>query len=123
MGGLPKSVLDSFRKIRDETGVSISKQMSIYENGFRIVKSGNPQLQEDVNISCKTYELLEYTGEDEYPLVGNIITMSGNFCSATIIDHVITTLREIGNVRAFLDEAERIINESNEGLGEVIEHD
>ena len=121
MGDLPKIVLEHFAKVRDETGVSISKQMSIYENGFKIVRSCNPQ--EDVNISCKTYELSEYTGEDEYPLVGNILTMRGNFCSAEITDCVITTLHEIGNIRVFLDEAERIINESNEGLGEVIEHD
>jgi hypothetical protein len=95
----------------------------MYESGFEIVKSGSSQSQEYVNISCKTYELLEYTGEDEYPLVGNIITTGGNFCSAEINDYVVTTLQEIGNIRMFLDEAERIINESNEGLGEVIEHE
>lgn len=51
-------------------------------------------------------ELLEYVGIDDFPVVGRIILRGGKFCSAEIVDDIITTVGELNQVRAFLDEVE-----------------
>ena len=109
MVDIPESILADFRKVRDDTGISISRQMEMHEAGYKIViaDEGVP----DICLKCEPHELLEYIGDNEYSLVGNIITKDGEFCSAEIIDDIITTLHDIYMIRAFLNEVEKMIKE------------
>ena len=109
MEDIPESILEHFRKVREDSGIPISRQMEMYDNGYRIVKTGREEY--DVYLKCEPHELLEYTVGDEYSLVGNVILKDGEFCSAEIIDSIVITMQDVYMVRAFLDEAEKMIKE------------
>ena len=109
MDEIPKPIIDSFKKVREDSGVSISQQMKMYENGYRIVRSNKPFFGEDLN--CKKYEVLEYTEDDEWPIVGNVMLKSGEFCSAEIINNMVFNEHDINMVRMFLDEVYRFIRD------------
>lgn len=107
-GNIPDNVLEHFKNVRDDSGVPISTQIKMRESGYKIVK-GN-EGGSDIHLKCEPHELLEYTGEDEFLSVGNIITKDGVFISAEILDDIIINIDDINRVRAFLDEAEMMIN-------------
>lgn len=112
MKDIPKEIIADFKKVRDKSGVSISRQMKMYEDGYRIV--GSTELPPNEKLVCKKFDTLEYSGHDEYSFVGNIIMKDGKFCSAEIVDNVFFDEQGIGIIRAFIDEAERIIEEDIE---------
>lgn len=103
------SVLEHFKNVRDGSGIPISRQMGIYEKGYKIVRADEGE--HDVYMKCEQHELLEYTGEDEFSLIGNIILKDGEFCSAEIIDSIVITMQDVYSVRAFLDKIEDMITE------------
>jgi len=109
MSGVPKNMLKHFESVREECGIPISTQMKMHENGYRIAKAGEEF--SDARLKCESHEILEYTGEDEYSLVGNIIAKDGEFCSAEIVDSIIININDINMLRAFLDEVEWVIND------------
>lgn len=105
---IPKDVLEHFKKVRDDSGVSISRQIKMRDEGYTIVKghAGGS----NIHLKCNPHELLEYTGDEEYSLVGNIIAKDGMFISAEILDNIVINVDDINMVRGFLNEVERIIN-------------
>jgi len=105
---VPDNVLEHFKNVRNLSGIPIRRQMSIYDKGYKIVRADEGG--HDAYLKCEQYELLEYTGEDEFPVIGNITLKDGEFCSAEIIDDIIITLHDVYMVRAFLDEVEWAMN-------------
>ena len=62
-----------------------------------------------------TYEMLEYIGEDEISVVGRVITRNDKFCTASIEMDIFEEIGELNQIRAFLDEVEKIMTrEANE---------
>jgi len=114
MGDIEESILADFRKVRDDTGIHISRQMEMHNAGYKIVRADEGG--SNVYLKCEHHELLEYTGDDECSLVGNVIMRDDEFCSAEIIDDIIITLRDIYMVRAFLSEVEKMIMEARKDV-------
>lgn len=110
---IPNDVLEHFKKVRDDSGISISRQIKMRDEGYKIVKghAGGS----NIHLKCNPHELLEYTGDEEYSLVGNIIAKDGMFISAEIIDNIVITLHDIYMVREFLSEVEKMIMEAKNG--------
>lgn len=61
------------------------------------------------------YNIINFTeaGAD-YWLVGNIVVDGNKFIGATIVRPVIDSIKEINNIRSFLNEVEKLINKSDE---------
>lgn len=53
------------------------------------------------------YEVISYTGKEEFPVVGDITMQGKEFCSAEVIDTWITNVDEVERLREFLDIVEK----------------
>lgn len=62
-----------------------------------------------MKLQQKEYTQIEFTGDGEYDLVGTISMHNGKMVCAEISDNVIINAREVDNIRAFLDEVDKIL--------------
>jgi len=66
-------------------------------------------------MNAKEYNLIEcHGGDDEFWVVGNIILDGEKFVSAEITDNIITSIKEVNQVREFLDEVAAFIDGEGE---------